>query len=298
MRITLETINNEVIKPVKLPTDDRKIKGFNVCSEPYANIALVAKKKSGKSQAVFYMLKKCAGKNTKIYAFVSTLYKDATYAVMRKYFKKKKIEFIGHQSMKDENGNILSDIVSNLQAEAEEEADSDSEEEEESGPVYSCYDLYKEACRLNNEHCAMEESEEQKASRPPKYLAPDYIFLFDDLSSELKSPALETLLKSNRHYKCKTIISTQYIHDIRPEALKQMDIWILFKGQPIKKLEKIYQDADISIPFELFVQIYKNATKKKYSFLYIDTRNDKFRKNFSTMYNIPDSDDEYSESKE
>ena len=120
----------------------------------------------------------------------------------------------------------------------------------------------------------------------------DYIIVFDDLSSELKSRSLLSLLKQNRHYKSKVILSSQYLNDLLPESRKQMDLFLIFKGFPIKKMQEIYKDCDSGIPFELFLKIYQKATKKPHSFMYIDSRSDQFRRNFNEQFLISNDEEE------
>jgi len=48
-----------------------------------------------------------------------------------------------------------------------------------------------------------------------------------------------------------------------------------------EKLEHIYKMLDLSIDIEKFYELYDYATKDPYCFLYIDMKNQKFRKNFS-----------------
>ncbi len=52
------------------------------------------------------------------------------------------------------------------------------------------------------------------------------------------------------------------------------------------KLETIHKDADVGIEYDEFEELYLTATEEKYSFLYIDTRNDSFRKGFSEQFQI------------
>ena len=132
-----------------------------------------------------------------------------------------------------------------------------------------------------------EECEEEKKKKS-KYVDLDYIIVLDDLSSELKNKALVSLLKKNRHFKSKVIVSSQYLNDLLPESLKQIDYWLVFRGMPEEKLQHIYKMADLSIPYELFTQIYKKATEKMYSFLYIDTQKELFRRNFNCIFKLPE----------
>ena len=116
----------------------------------------------------------------------------------------------------------------------------------------------------------------------PKYRAPEYIFILDDLSDELKSPSVIKLLKNHRHFRCKTIISTQYPNDLPPGGRMQMDYFILFKDHPKKKIEEIHQNAGVSVTSDELYKIYKFATQDPYSFLFIDRAENAFRKNFNT----------------
>ena len=93
-------------------------------------------------------------------------------------------------------------------------------------------------------------------------------------------------MKKSRHYKASILLSSQYYLDIKPECRKQIDVFLLYKGQTEQKLEAIYDDADLSIEYDEFKQLYNDATKEPYSFLYVDTRNDEFRENYNKQFKI------------
>lgn len=256
-------INN--VKVGKVPTkgdaDTRPIKGSKLFSELYSNIFLCAKKKKGKTSVLYNTVKHCCGPDTRIIAFCSTLYKDASWETIKDWAEHKGIAFVGHTSLKDDNGvDMLQELVDGLSRKPEEEKkaksffDSDSEDEDE--------------------------------PRRRKYRAPEYLIILDDLSTELKQASVTALLKKNRHFKAKIIISSQYLNDLKPEARKQIDNFILFEGHSFQKIEDIYRDADISIPIDEFWRVYKFATDRKYSFLYIDCTTGEFRKNFNELIHV------------
>jgi hypothetical protein len=83
------------------------------------------------------------------------------------------------------------------------------------------------------------------------------------------------------------IISTQWLQDLLPESLKQFDYLLLFKGLTDEKLEKVKNDADLAIDIDKLIAIYKSATSAPYSFLYVDTRLEQYRKCFNMRYNVP-----------
>lgn len=93
-------------------------------------------------------------------------------------------------------------------------------------------------------------------------------------------------MKMNRHLNAFCCLSSQYLLDILPEQIKQLDYVLIFRGEPEIKLMKLHKDIDLAIEFETFMKLYHDATKEKYNFLYIDVRNEKFRKNFNKEYQI------------
>jgi hypothetical protein len=282
--IDIKHLNNEIVRPLPVKVDTRKVKGCDICSEVYANIFLCSRKKSGKTLSIAHILKRCAGRKTKVIAFVSTLYKDKNWIAIRKMLENKGIEFEGYTSIFEDGEDQLKTIVETLQQEEEE----DEEDQEEEKKI----DRYQNKLQLRYLYgeFAIHKEEKERKPRKPKCLAPSIIFVFDDLSNELKSSSLTALLKKNRHFKTKVIISSQYLHDLPPESRKQLDVWMIFKGQPLEKLQAIYKDADLNIDLDLFLYLYKVATSKPYSFLYIDTRNDQFRICFNKQFILPSNE--------
>jgi hypothetical protein len=273
MTITLKRLNNEIVKPIKIASSDnnKPIKGYDVIPELYSNIFLMAKKKSGKTTILYNLIRKCADKKTKVIIFCSTLYKDASYKNIRDYLDRHHIEWEGHTSLNDDGNDKLEDLVQKLQNDAPKE----EEKQDKKGKKKECI-IY---CNDDEE----EDNEEPKS----KYRTPEYMIILDDLSTELKSTSLVSLLKKNRHFKSKIIISSQYWNDLLPSSRKQMDNILIFKSIPDNKLKEIYHDANLSISYPIFLKLYRNATKEPYSFLYIDCNENTFRKNFNYQYDIP-----------
>src|SRR5437870_1881368 len=91
--ISLKQINNQRVKKIHIPEKDtRPIKGFDICEELYRNIFICARKKMGKTNVTFKIMKECVDRKTIIYVFCSTAYKDANWIQIRKYFEKKGME--------------------------------------------------------------------------------------------------------------------------------------------------------------------------------------------------------------
>lgn len=251
-------INNERVKPIRLmKRDTRPVRGANLFPEVYSNIFMCARKKSGKTLTIAKCLRRCAGPTTKIMVFCSTINKDSTWLAIRAWAQQKNLPFIGYTSIIDDDGNnLLKDLITSMQKPEGEK-----------------------------EHSLFDEEEEEE-EEVPCYQSPEWIFVLDDLSDELRKPIIATFLKKNRHFRAKIIISSQYMNDLMPAACKQLDYVLLFKGQAQDKIEKICKDVDSHVSKEVFWDLYKFATKEPYSFLYVDVRGCTFRRNFDTLLSI------------
>ena len=100
----LKKINNEkveLVPMVGMGEDKRPVRGEALFPELYANIFLCARKNSGKTSLIYTILKKCCGRDTKVLAFVSTLFKDQAWLGIQDYARKKGIYFEGHTSLID-----------------------------------------------------------------------------------------------------------------------------------------------------------------------------------------------------
>lgn len=270
--ISLSKINNDIVKPIKIDVKDsnKPILGAELFSEIYANIFICAKKKSGKTTLINHIIKKCCNSQTKIIIFSSTLHKDESFNKIKEFCEKHNIDLTSYTSLKNDDG---SDILESMISELENEIKEEKEDKPKNKKVISLFD-------------DSDDEEEEKKPKRYKYRSPEYMFIFDDLSNELKAKSINMFLKKNRHFKSKVIISSQYVHDLKPESLKQCDYFLLLGGHSEDKLEYFHKHGDLSIGFDLFHKIYKDSTNEKYNFLYIDNNNNVFRKNFNKQYNI------------
>ena len=268
MSISIRKINNvNVSLPPEIKKDTRPVKGGDMFPEVFGNIFIASSKKSGKTTVIYNILKKCIGKDTTVIFFVSTLFKDPTYLSMMKMLDANGINYIPHTSLKEDGVDHLAELVDALKHKCKEEYYQQGEEKQ-----------------VKNKKCVLMENEEEddkKEKKKSKYLAPDYLLIFDDLSEDLKSPSLTTLLKKNRHYGMKIIVPSQYWNDILLESRNQCDYVLIFKNIAKEKIAEIRKNVSMPLENEEFYKIYKFATSTPYSFLYYDKANDTYRKNFN-----------------
>ena len=273
MSFVTKKINNEKVRDIKRKADKdtRPVRGWELFLELYCNIFLCARKKVGKTLATFKILKKCAGPKTKIVVFCATLHKDDTWKEIEAWAKKKGLPFLAYTSIEDDEGkDRLKQLVKELE----------NDEEEQTAGMRS----------QDKTHNFLDsDSESEDEEEKEKYQSPEYIFVLDDLADELHRRSLTTFLKKHRHFKAKIIVSSQHLNDLLPQARRQLDYWILFRGHPEGKVDEIHRSADLAIPKDEFYEMYKFATEEPFSFLYIDTTSGSskasgsFRRNFDTL---------------
>jgi hypothetical protein len=266
--IRIKKINKHVVKPIPVPIiEPDKIKGYDLIPKLYCTIFLCAKKESGKTNAIFKILKECTGKKTHLYIISSTVFNDPNWIEIVNHFEKKGISMTINTSLEEAN---IPAKVNELEETARKEIeDRKNKKVEEPKSVLKLF---------NNEEDKMERQLKEKK------VAPEYIFVFDDLSQVLRDKSISTLIKKHRHFKSKIICSSQYVNDLSPEARKNIDIWLLFGNHSEDKLLEVYNNCDLHIPFNLFLKLYENAISKEYSFLYVDRNKNEFRKGFNMKY--------------
>ena len=189
--ITIKKINNHVITPIpvdKIEAD--KIKGYDLIPKLYCTIFLCARKESGKTNCIFKILKECSTKKTKLYLISSTVYNDQNYEKICEYFENKGNEIHKFTSIKEAK---LKPIVEQLTKEAEERIEAKKNKKVEPKKKLILFD----------------DEEKEKSEKKPKKLAPEIIFVFDDLSTSLRDPDVSELIKKHRHFLTKVIVSSQ-----------------------------------------------------------------------------------------
>jgi len=85
---TRRKLNDVKIDAIEIKgADKRKPRGAEFFPSTYPNIALIAKKKSGKTNLLYHILKKCIDKHTDVHIFCSTAKRDDTWKDMIEYLE-------------------------------------------------------------------------------------------------------------------------------------------------------------------------------------------------------------------
>jgi len=335
--VHLKTINKKIVKVPKVlkKKEKRALLGEEIFPEPYPNIFICAKKKSGKTVVIYNTVKARVGPNTSVIAFCSTVNKDPVWLEIKKWCAEHKVPYHGFESIKKGKIDLLDRFAKQVEIEAKEklkeEEEYSSSEEEDSIPQFRKprvgQSLIKKKKPMkifsDDENSADEDfmddyPSEESEDENPRYatipeckaifsrrnhmdgrvapvLAPDYLMIFDDISNEIKLPSVATWVKKNRHFKTMNILCSQYANDLAPQQLKQMDGLFLFKSLDRKKLEKLRIDTDLGISEDVLWKLYKDATSEPYNFLWCNAREDTCRKNFDKQYIIEKKGDDTDE---
>jgi len=306
-----QRLNNINIDAIQVAgADKRTPKGADMFSDTYPNIALIAKKKSGKTNLLYHILKNIIDPSTEVYLFVSTAKRDATWKDIIKYLEKQGNKVVINLGIYDrvmvgkrkKKINKLEQLIDSFRVPDEKKGKGKKRkktkkiERDRSGR--SMYDrkitisdlpenhlyhtLFQNGSGFGVKHEQPKPEPKQKPKKQSggKHVVPERLIIFDDLSNELNDPQVARLLKANRHFLATTITSTQYVNDIPPTARSQFDIVIAFKGHTPNKIETIRKMCDTNVDEEDFYSLYKEATAEPYSFLYCNCRDNSFRVNF------------------
>jgi len=222
---------------------------FEITPEPFPNIILCGRKKSGKTTTALYLIFRFMTNKTKLIIFSPDLLNDrensSAVEMLKEIFGEESI--IVHKAFFNAEGkNIFLDEIN----------DAD--------------DRFKL----------------EKENTKSKYLYPSTIFFFDDLSKdELKSQEIGTLSQNNRHYGCLNIYSSQDWKNFDVKTRNNIDMLFLWNGLNKERLKSIYDQIQPPITYDNFLKMYNKSTDGK-NFLYYNFTTREFRKNLSEQLYI------------
>jgi hypothetical protein len=277
--MNLERVNNSIYVLPKIGSGKNdKWKGKKLLDVRYWVMSILAKRRSGKTTLIFNLIKNFCTKKTIVLFFVPTFMKDDTYRAIRDYLDEKGNQYLHFGSIKEDGVDNISAFM-----EANKGENSDGEEKgEDSGRGKEPLETQSQVCNFGD---TPEVGKEKKKQSPTP---PEYLIIFDDISSELRDKSVSVLCKNSRHFKCKIILSSQSIIDLNPNTHSQVDYCCLFKDFNEDSLEKIYRKLEPNLDYESFKEMYHTVTNSKMkghphlnNFLLIDRANQDYRVNLN-----------------
>lgn len=264
--------NYQIVLPKSDKKKEEKWKGQDLFDVRWFVMGIIGKRKSGKTSLIYTLLKAFSRRNTKVIFFVPTFWKDASYEQIRQFCESKNIGFSNFGSIVDEGVNNLSIMMKIFE-------DTPPEGENKEQPL----DVSK--------HLSITPISSDPADREARPEDFEYIFVFDDISTELRDKALQKLVKNSRHYKAKIIISSQGATDAHPNLYSQLDYLCLFKNLNTDSLKHIFDKIEPNIDYDEFVKLYFQITETKddrglNSFMLIDRSRNEIRKNLDKVVHL------------
>lgn len=211
---------------------------------------MVARSESGKTTSICNLIPKLIGKDgiTKCFLFVSTAGWDPAYEYLKNWFEDNAVPY-----------EVFEEIVS-------------EEENPETGRVTKVNNLSDIITDLLKEGRPDEEKSGDKK-------CPRYLFLLDDLSTELKNRAVSKLFKQGRHLEARIICSSQDVIDIG-RLVQQLQYICIWSGQSEERLKYIHTHmGGFGMSLELFIALYKSITSEPFQFMFASRRGE-IRRNF------------------
>ena len=291
-----DKINKVLIKPVinNAGHAPKKIKGYDYYPEPYANVALLARKKSGKTNVIYRALENCVVKGTNVFIFSPTCQIDETYKKMGAMLKKKGCTVVMKEHFMENGVDLIEQLLQIFGQKEDDEPDND----ELIPPPMMAFPNDPNFRVVNSQvggSCQMVRKIKRKNTKPkPKkkgVIAPEHILVFDDLSSDLRNKSISRLLTKNRHYKLKCFLACHSVNNLEKMALSCVDYFHVFGNVSNEKIDELKDKVNITFKNDSkkdskLQRIYDFATARPYSFLYIDRVNCEFRKNFNEKLQI------------
>jgi hypothetical protein len=267
-------INDIVVKAVKIKKPGHNVKGKEYFSDLYFNCLLCARTNSGKTNCLYNILKNTVDERTSVYIFCSTIDLDPMYERMKNMLIRKKCNVFSYNSFLDGGVSIINGLLESFK---------DDEQEEEEVEVIDPDPL--------KQYFKVKEEKDKPKKRVKKYKdeVPKRVIIFDDLSSDIKHPDIQNLLTKSRHYHTRVFLSCHDLTNLSPTSLRMLTNILIFKGLSDDRIKELSEKCEIAFDEDkkghpYLLDLYKDATKDKYSFLYANKNVRDFRKNFNQKY--------------
>ena len=274
-------LNNIKVKPVVfVDTGTDKIKGYQLINLKNWICYISARKKSGKSSLISNIIDKTTSKKTTIWLFCSTYKIDKTWIEVIKSLKARGYIVNCFDTIVDGSGKKA---INNLEIVLDDLAKGDEIEGGKKIKIEEPTEMLDRFGIMRKKGMgSIFKGKGEKKEKKPKIQVVSNLFIIDDLPQQLKNPAVDRLCKTHRHSNSNVILSSQYVKDLNPCSITQIDVLICFKGYNDEKMEHLHKILDLSIPFDLFYSIYNHCCSEDFNFMLLNVRTEDLRKNFNT----------------
>jgi hypothetical protein len=292
--LKLSKLNDVRVKPIvdTKNLDPKKIVGYNFFKEPFCNVALIARKQSGKSTVVYNALQNCVQKGTNVMIFSPTHSIDKVYIKMKKMLKDKKANVECHNGFLDDNGfNVLEGFVNQMIKEEDGKKGKKGKDTTEIDEIPKAFADFGQYDYLKKDEFG-KKIKKKVAEKKNKKICAETIIVIDDLSTSCRAgQTVAKILTKNRHFKLKIFLSVHSVISLSPMSLGMIDVFMLFPNLSQERIEEVSEKCGITFrgdtkKHKILHDLYSDATSKPFNFLYCDRTDGTYRKNFDQIYQI------------
>lgn len=269
------------IEPIALKKrkDDRlPVKGRELIAEKFpGSVMLCAKTFSGKTTVEKHIIDHTTDERTAIIIFCSTVNTDAAWIAIVKDLRSRGYTVEAYDSIYEEvNGRkscILPRVMKAIRERAKARRKRKRGGDNEGQPISRFFVSSRRR---------IEDPNDIKPVKPPTTWVPPAEVIFDDLPiNELRSRAVETFMKQNRHDEARVMMSIHSIVHTMPSAMNQFSMVLVWDGFSRDYIDTLHDRVRTTLTKDQFWVLYQEVTSQKYSFLNINMREkDVFRHNF------------------
>lgn len=274
---------------VELPKKDSSRKypvlGSEYCADLYGNIFFAGRKMSGKTTALITLLKRTTGQGTTYIIFSGSLHDDDLMVKTIEYLRGQGRKVITHTSTYEKRDgvrgevNLVKELLEYFQTRRKPEVEDDPQ------PLNPIEAAYGEAPKYAEvkvpERQRFFTKKKGKDGKMQLFEYPEFAIVLDDVSGCLrKNRAIVELIKIHRHIGSKVFVNSQYLVDVPVDMRKNMDLIAAFRGLDDKRLDYLYADSLSDLHPSTFQNLYRDFTREPHSFMLIDTKRQKYKKNF------------------
>lgn len=288
---TTNPVKIEFIPDIKQDTE-HEVLGAPLVPQLFTVISHNGAPASGKTLAMFNMMKRSIGPKTTLLLFVATLHENPQWKAAVKYFRKRGIVVVENTSIFNKNGDNLIDQwlstrIEQAEREEKQRAAELSGKVEALFPFGRIYGGEKPAAKekKEKEHLGTIDPFLLKKGKTT-YEYPGVCIVCDDLGKEMRDNAMGALQKTHRHRKVLVLVACQHQADENVDARTSVGLWCLYKGIGPSRLRVIYDAVSPNMSYETFESMYKDATAKPHEYFSVNTRTGKFMAGTSKTYEV------------
>jgi hypothetical protein len=244
------------------------VMGEDIIPEQFYNIVMFGTTGSGKTVLINHLIRHTIDKRTTVHIFSETFTIDCVWRSIAKYMDKEEIHYIHHNSI-GKGGEKLKSIMSEIKSEVRAKRDMyNMKRRAKEHKTVSVSDFMTPFCGLTLTNDPTDEDHDMRMEKKAKESVPQFLLILDDLDEhELRSLAVNNVLKKDRHYRTSAIVSTQHVVQFNKQACAQLSELVLFGGFNSHVLKQLHQRLPIKCSVKELEEFYDANCPTKHDFI-------------------------------